>query len=135
MKIKMLLLAILFNWQQLAVAADLLAVYQQAQWSDPIFQQAVAQRLSTKEGVPISVAALLPNLSFNIDPAVSRIGYAGSNFDPVISDSGTYLNPRNLTERTYTMNLTLTQTIFDFAQFSTVAQQWSLSKGADATLN
>jgi len=118
-----------------AHAANLLEVYQQAQCSDPIFQQAIAQRLSTKQGVPISVAAILPNLQFNATPNVNRIGYAGSNFDPVVDNSGAYINPRNLTQRGYTMNLTLTQTVFNFSQFSAVAQQVSLSKGADATLN
>ncbi|MBX3708180.1 MAG: TolC family outer membrane protein [Gammaproteobacteria bacterium] len=135
MKKIFLLLTVFACWQSIATAANLIEVYQQAQTSDPIFQQAIAQRLSTKEGVPISAAALLPNISFTASPYVSRIGYAGSNFDPVISNSGTYLNPRNLTQRGYTFNLSLTQTIFNFAQFSAVAQQVSLSKGADATLN
>lgn len=116
-------------------AADLLEVYRQAQCSDPIFQQAIAQRLSTKQGVPISAAAILPNLQFNATPNVNRFGYAGSNFDPVVDNSGAYINPRNLTQRGYSMNLTLSQTVFNFSQFSAVAQQVSLSKGADATLN
>jgi outer membrane protein len=118
-----------------AQAANLLAVYDQAQRSDPIFQQAVAQRLATQTGVPISVAALLPNILFTAQPSVSRIGYSGSNFVPVVGDSAAFLNPRNITERTYEMNLSVTQTVFNFAQFSSVAQQVSLSKGADATLN
>lgn len=116
-------------------AANLVEVYQQAQMSDPIFQQAVAQRLATKEGVPISVATILPNINFNTDPNVARIGYSGTNFDPVTTNSGTYINPRNITERSYTFNLSATQTVFDMAKFSIVAQQVSLSKGADATLN
>src|SRR5205085_1433815 len=92
---------------------------------------------STQQGVPISVASLLPNIQFTASPSVSRIGYAGSNYRPVIPVAGTssFLNPRNVTERTYAMNLTLTQTVFNFAQFSIVAQQVSLSKSADATLN
>lgn len=135
MKKRYSLLALLLSWQPITHAANLIEVYQQAQISDPIFQQAVAQRLSTKEGVPISLSALLPNIQLAANPSVSRIGYAGSNFDPVMSGSGSYLNPRNLTERSYTLSLTLTQTVFNFAQFATVAQQVSLSKSADATLN
>lgn len=118
-----------------AYAADLVEVYRQAQLSDPIFQQAIAQRFATQEGVPISVSSLLPNIAVTANPNVARIGYSGSNFDPVISSSGTYVNPRNLTERNYTLTLSATQTIFNFAQFSQVAQQVSLSKAADATLN
>lgn len=119
----------------LAHATNLLEVYCQAQTSDPVFQQAIAQRLATQQGVPISVASLLPNIQFTATPQVSRVGYAGSQYQPVITNSTAFINPRNLTERTYTMNLTLTQTVFNFAQFSVVAQQVSLSKGADATLN
>src|SRR5437868_2386041 len=39
-------------WQTMAQAANLIEVYKQAQLSDPTFQQAIAQRLSTKEGLP-----------------------------------------------------------------------------------
>ncbi len=118
-----------------AFAADLIEVYNQAQISDPTFQQAVAQRLSTKEGVPISVASLLPNFNVTANPSVSRTGYAGSNFVATTPVTPGFLAPRNLTERDYTLSLNATQTIFNFAQFSTVAQQIALSKGADATLN
>lgn len=125
-------------WQNVGHAANLIEVYQQAQCSDPIFQQAIAQRLSTKEGVPITAAALLPNIQFTAVPQISRIGYAGSNYVPVINSpasSAAFINPRNLTDRMYTMTLTLTQTVFNFTQFSAVAQQVILSHGADATLN
>ncbi len=130
-------LLVVFAWQNIAQAADLIEVYRQAQCSDPIFQQAVAQRLSTKTGVPIALSALLPNIQFNVTPSIHRVGYAGSNYVLVVPEPGTttYLNPRNLTERNNTLNLTLTQTVFNFAQFSTVAQQISLSRAADATLN
>jgi outer membrane protein len=135
MKKNRLVFSFLFCWHLSANAANLLEVYQQAQKSDPTFYQAVAERLSTKEGVPISVASLLPNIAVTASPYVSRTGYSGSNFDPVTDNSGAYLNPRNLTQRGYALNLTLTQTIFDFAQFASVKQQAALSKGADATLN
>ncbi len=133
MKKSFLLFAILFIWQVTAYAANLVEVYQQAQMCDPTFQQAVAQRLATKEGVPISVASILPNISLTANPAVSRYGYSGSALavTPIIGN----VFPRNLTTRTYSLNLTATQTVFDFAKFSVVAQQVSLSKGADATLN
>lgn len=129
------LMTLLLCWQPLANATNLLEVYQQAQASDPIFQQALAQRLSTKEGVPISASILLPNIAFAASPSVTRTGVSGSDFVPVTSNSGPTVNPRNLTQRNYNMTLSLTQTIFNFAQFSAVAQQVSLSKGADATLN
>lgn len=132
---KTVLLLATFLCSLSAQAADLLEVYQQAQSSDPTFLQAVAQRLSTKEGLPINVAALLPNLSVSGNPTVSRIGYAGSNYTTTAGANTGFLSPRNLTQRSYTLALTATQTVFNFAQFSAVAQQYSLSKYADATLN
>lgn len=130
-----LLLSSLMGCTLTAHATNLLDVYQQAQVSDPIFQQAVADRLSTKEGVPISAAALLPNASVFANPTVTRSGFAGTNFSSTISNSANFLNPRNSTSRTYAITLTLTQTIFNFAQFTTLASSVALSKSADATLN
>lgn len=112
--------------------ADLLQVYAEAQLSDPIFQQAIAQRLSTKEGVPISVGSLLPNIIFKATPSVTRSGFSGTN---ILQIAGGQLSPRNTTTRAYSMTLTITQTIFNYTQFSTVAAAYALSKGADATLN
>ncbi len=45
---------------QTVLAADLVEVYRQALGSDPTYQQAISQRMFTKEGVPISLASLLP---------------------------------------------------------------------------
>ena len=130
-----LILIILTSWVTNAQAANLLEVYQQAQTSDPIFQEALAQRLATKEGVPISVSAILPNIQLTASPSVSRYGYAGSQFDPVINDTGVYVNPRNNTVLGNTLSLTLTQTIFDFAQFFTSLSKSNYLKRADAALN
>lgn len=136
MKTKLLLLATLSFWQITANATDLVQVYKQALQCDATFQQAVAQRLATKEGVPISVASILPNLSFSANPTISRYGYAGTNFDTVSGNSSAnFIFPRNLTQTTYTFNLALSQTVFNFAQFYTVQQQVALSSEADATLN
>jgi outer membrane protein len=123
-----LLVAILSCLQAPAYATDLLQAYQQAQTSDPIFQQAVAQRLSTKTGVPISVSALLPNINVVAKPSITRSGFSGSNLTDDIS-------PRNTTTRAYSLALTLNQTIFNFADFANVASEVATSKGADATLN
>lgn len=135
MKKSFLLLIALASWQLPVQAADLLEVYHQAQNSDPIFQQAVSQRLATKEGVPISLSALLPNIYFTATPSITRSGFAGTNYSTTSSATGGSISPRNNTQRAYTMTLTATQTIFNFAQFSAVAGQVATSKEADATLN
>lgn len=116
-----------------ANASNLLEVYRQAQISDPIFQQAVSQRLATKEGVPISLSSLLPNLLLNFNPTISRQGYSGSNLQTDID--GNTISPRNNTQRAYNLSLSLTQTVFDYAQIANLEGACATSKGADATLN
>ncbi len=119
-----------------AFSTDLVTVYESALRSDPVFLRAVYDRLATKEGVPIGVAALLPTITASINPTLTRYGYAGTNYDPAIDQPGSpYILPRNITTRTYNLNLVATQTVFNFQQFSQVAQNIALSRGADATLN
>lgn len=126
---------ILFCIQLSAHAADLVEVYNQALCSDPIFQQAVAQRLSTKEGVPIALAAILPSINLVAYPSATRSGYSGTLYTTTVPGFGNVLQPRNNTRDAYTLTLTATQTIFNFSQFSALAAQYDLSQGADATLN
>jgi outer membrane protein len=105
-------------------AANLLTVYQQALTSDPVFQQAVAQQLSDKENVPISFANLLPNIGVLAQPNVNKTAASGP-----ATTTGSY------SSRGYQVNATITQTIFNFAQFANLAGAFSTSKQADATLN
>lgn len=123
--------------QMNAQAANLIEVFNQAILSDPIYQQAISQRMSTREGVPISIASLLPNISLNANPAVTRSSNSGSNYVPVtpIGNGNFYVVPRNVTTRTYTLALNANQTVFNFAQFAGVAGALANAKGADATLN
>lgn len=135
MKKKILLWGALFLSPLTANAADLLDVYQQALASDPTYQQAIAQTFATREGVPISVASLLPNIAITGSPGITRTGFAGSNYVSTVGDSANTLSPRNNTLRAYTLALTINQTVFNFAQFATVASANAIAKGADATLN
>lgn len=116
-----------------ASAANLLEVYKQAQCSDPTFQQAVSQRLSTKEGVPISLSSLLPNILLNFNPSIQRQSFSGSNLQTDID--GNTISPRNNTQRAYSLSLALTQTVFDYSQYANLQGELATSKGADATLN
>lgn len=130
MKMKRLISIIfVFCIHATANAADLIEVYQQALCSDPIYQQAISQRLSTKEGVPISLSALLPALSMTANPSVTRSNYSGAN------TGGIGLVPRNNTVRNYELALTATQTVFNYTQFVAVQGSIATSHGADATLN
>ncbi|HLB41554.1 MAG TPA: TolC family outer membrane protein [Gammaproteobacteria bacterium] len=133
MKKKFLVFILLCFNQIIAQAGDLIEVFQQALISDPTYQQAIAQRLADQEGVPINVSALLPNLSITANPNLTRSAYAGNNYDTNVA--GVPLTPRNNTNLGYTLALTATQTVFDFAKFANVAGAVATSKEADATLN
>jgi outer membrane protein len=126
MKKGLLLLGILLGTSisSTANAYNLMQVYQQALTSDPTYQQAIAQRLADKEGVPISLSNLLPSISGTLAPGVTRTDASGSATTGVGN-----------TQRGYQMNLTLTQTIFNFANFANLAAATDTSKQADATFN
>jgi outer membrane protein len=121
----LLLLPITLCLSAYAHAINLLDVYQQALIHDPIFQQAIAQRLAAKESVPIHLAALLPKAAITSTPAVSRIQNDGVLGNTV----GSY------SERSYQINAVITQTLFDFTQFSTFKSAKIESKQADAIFN
>ncbi|EKD73899.1 MAG: hypothetical protein ACD_45C00151G0003 [uncultured bacterium] len=108
-----------------SLAADLMDVFRQALVSDPTYQQAISQRLSTREGVPISLAGLLPSASITGQgPNITRIAASGS------ASTNT-----TTTQRGYNVTLNLSQTVFDFSQFAGLASANALAKGADATLS
>lgn len=106
-------------------ASDLIEVYREAVVSDPIFQQAIAQRLADKEAVPISVSNLLPNIGVTATPSI----YKSTSSGPGSNMLGSY------SQRGYQLNATITQTIFNFAQFANVSLSKATSKQADAILN
>jgi len=116
-------------------AANLVEVYQEAQLNDPTFHQAIAQRLITKDGVPISLSAILPNLALNFGPYVKRTSNSGTSYLGPTDGITEAFYPRNVSTRGYNLQLTLTQTLFDFSKFFAVSGQVALSKAADATLN
>jgi outer membrane protein len=105
-------------------AASLLEVYQQALSSDPVFQQAVAQRLADQEAVPISFANLLPNIGVTMQPALNKTAASGP-----ATTTGSYSN------RQLVVNATVTQTLFNFQQFANLAGAKASAKQADATFN
>ena len=107
-------------------STSLVDTYNQALTSDPIYQQAIYQRLSTQENAPISLAGLLPNANFQITPSVSKVINTGST---------ALVEPRHDTVHAYQMALTLNQTIFDFGKWAGLSGARALSHEADATLN
>lgn len=111
---------------QAHAATDLMQVFRQALISDPVYQQAIAQRLATREGVPISLAGLLPN---------AFVAASGPTMTRTTTSSSATNNTLATSQRGYNITLNVTQTVFDFSQFAGLASARELARGADATLS
>jgi outer membrane protein len=109
----------------LANATNLTEVYEDALQSDPTYQQAVAQRMSTGENVPINFAPLLPQASVQGGPLLSKVSSTGLSDSPALTS----------TSRGYSVTLSLSQTVFNYAQFKSLTGARASSRQADATLN
>ncbi len=120
-----MLISIFFGLNSHALAANLMEVYQQALVSDQVFQQAIAQRFSDKEGVPISLSYLLPTAGIIAEPTISKSNISGAGASFIGSN----------TTRGYEVALSLTQTVFNYAQFSNLCSAKAISREADANLN
>ncbi len=95
-----------------AYAENLMDVYRQATRSDPVFQSARAQYLSDTEKYPIARSLLLPDLSFTgtgVNNRVNTLTSVNPIPDVTIGANSFY---------TGDLNLTLQQTIFNWANFS-----------------
>ncbi|MDQ8039044.1 MAG: TolC family outer membrane protein [Rickettsiella sp.] len=106
-------------------AADLLDIYQAAINNDPVYQAAVSTRLSTREALPQSVAALLPSITGQATVT--------SNYQKI-----TQTPPPNLlgvsTYPAQGYSISISQPILNIGNWIAVKQASSTSKQADATL-
>jgi outer membrane protein len=107
-----------------AESADLMQVFRDALISDPVYQQAISQSLSDKENYYISLSNLLPSLSAAVAPNRT-----------ITNASGSATTGGNTTVEGYNATLTLTQTLFNVAQFANLSSNQALSKQADANVN
>jgi len=106
------------------LGADLMQVYQQSLTSDAAFREAQATWLAAREALPISEAALLPQLSAVGSLTRSRIGLKNAT------------NPgNNYYDNNNAYGLTLTQPIFNYTNWMTVASASNTVKQAQATFN
>jgi len=126
-RILALLLAFGLCSNAIAYSTNLMQVFQQALVSDPTYQEAISQRLATREGVPISVAGLLPSISASLAaPSYTKIINSGSASAGMAPDQRLH---------GYTFGLNLSQTVFDFGKFASLASSAALATQADATLS
>ena len=117
--VRAILAGLLFVGSQAqAHQTDLLAVYYQAQHSDPTFLKAKQTLLATKEALPQSIAALFPNIVVN--------GTASRTWQRVLP------GPTGL-QHAHGESLTLTQPIINFASWDSVREASSAVKAAVAT--
>jgi outer membrane protein len=108
-----------------AHATNLIEVYQQALVNDPVYQQAVAQRYATNENVPINLAPMLPQAGISGGPLLNKSRVTG------VPDSSAL----STTSRGYSFTLSLSQTVFNYAQFKAFTSARATGRQADATLN
>ncbi len=137
MKKKLLFIILLFLniYTNAAIAAnDLITVFQQALHSDPTYQQAIAQALSTEENVPISRSVLLPNLSFGAEPSITGVHNTGAIVRPLVPGGPPPILPQ-FSSRGLDMRLSLSQTVFNFAQYEAYVGAKATAKQATATLD
>lgn len=126
MKKKLLTLLIMMMSSSTISAIDLLEAYQQALVNDPTYLQTVALLRSTKQNLPISIASLLPTIGASATPTITKTHDFNAASEGIAP---------NTTVKYYKLTLSLTQTVFNFAQFSTVGKTLAGSRSADAQLN
>lgn len=107
-------------------AADLIDIYKAALNSDPIYQAAVSTRLSQREAIPQSVAALLPNIS-----AQANV----SNNYQNISQLPTTGQPNGISNfQSQGYNISFRQPLINVNDWLAVKQANNTGKQADLTL-
>lgn len=115
-----------------AHATDLLQAYEQARQSDPVLAATDAQRLTTGEGVPQARSALLPQISADASLSKSDIDSDSNNQrfndDGTIDSISTTVNS-TATARSYGVNLT--QSIFDYANYTRLRASRARAEQAD----
>jgi outer membrane protein len=119
-------LSLLFTPYTSTFAADLIDIYRAALNSDPIYQAAVSTRLSQREAIPQSVAALLPNIS-----AQANI----SNNYQNITQPPTTGQPNGLSNfQSQGYNISIRQPLINVNDWLAVKQANNTGKQADLTL-
>lgn len=106
-------------------AADLLDIYQAALKNDTVYQAAISTRLSTREALPQSVAALLPSINWQAT--------LSSNYQTITqAPPGNPLGSNRFASSGY--SISIKQPLLNVGDWLTVKQASNTSKQADATL-
>lgn len=107
---------------------DLLDAYHQALSMDPVLSQQLAQRNATNEGVPLSRAQLLPQLSAGL--SLQQTNGNSGMFD---DGTGQYQDTPDMGHvRNRNASVTLSQTILDFSKYANLSAAHAQADSADA---
>ena len=103
-----------------AHAENLMDAYRQARQSDPVLQQADAQRRAVSENVNQAWAVLLPQI--NAQGSFSDSHGTSTSNQPVNNGNGfqVFASRSSSSTRNFDKSATLDQTIFDFGKFASV---------------
>ena len=119
-------LSLLFTPYTSTFAADLIDIYKAALNSDPIYQAAVSTRLSQREAIPQSVAALLPNIS-----AQANIS---NNYQNITQPPTTGQSNRLSNFQSQGYNISIRQPLINVNDWLAVKQANNTGKQADLSL-
>ncbi len=111
-----------------AFAANLLDIYQDALANDTIYQAAISTRLSKREAIPQSLAALLPNISAQANLSSNYQNITSSFTPPTIQPPGM----SNFQSQGYTISLR--QPLINLNDWLAVKQANNTGRQADASL-
>jgi len=113
-----------------ALADDLMQVYQQALANDPLVNQAKAQRDAAFEGISLSRASLLPQIS-------GSVGYTQSEserFQEAAGDNGLLVFTTDTEVDTLNYGLSLSMSLYDHANWLGLDRAEKIAEQSDAQL-
>jgi outer membrane protein len=115
-----------------ASAADLVQAYDLARQSDPQFAASEAQKGATGEGVVISRAALLPQITADVNYRRSETSSSGNQ---VLAGTPTPTNSTFSTANTRSSGVNVEQSIYNHANYTRLGASKARSRAANADLD
>ncbi|MBE2897567.1 TolC family outer membrane protein [Pasteurellaceae bacterium 20609_3] len=125
-KMRVLASVLLLGLAQSALATTLSQAYEKAKVSDPVVKKALADSLQVKEGREQAKGALLPQLSAKGSASTSR--YIDHS-----SDRGHYTDNSFNQNRTFSVGLNLSQSLFNMSLWRNLSLQEKASQQAEVS--
>ncbi|WP_278385346.1 TolC family outer membrane protein, partial [Alteromonas mediterranea] len=113
-----------------ALADDLMQVYQQALANDPLVNQAKAQRDAAFEGISLSRASLLPQISGSVGYTMSE----SERFQQAAGDNGLQVFTTDTEVDTIDYGVSLSMSLYDHANWLGLDRAEKIAEQSDAQL-